>query len=351
MTALRNLSLSFLIWGLLTLPATAAPVSSAGNSWAWWSTAYSSPATSNWSPVQFASSFYGPSVKSSSTPAPVVASASPPAAAPAPVPVAAPAPVAASTPVAASVPAAYSTTSIAAPPTTPVADAYVNLGTGPYPLASQITTGNAQPWYNSSQISSLFGGQQPSAQQISAFNSAVMQRVEQSFQLSGVSVNLTSNPSVPAAHTLSLVSNTSSNTSPGVIGMTQVGASGFSFIDQQAKSAQSLDQLEWIAAHNLSHELMLAFGVGENYDQTGNYIDARNATWAMMTSPDSTFSQAAAQALALALSSNNTGTTGLNAAQLIDAQPVPEPTTVVCWLAGLSAAFLLRRKAVSARQS
>ena len=67
--------------------------------------------------------------------------------------------------------------------------------------------------------------------------------------------------------------------------MTHMGGSGFSFIDQEAKSAQSLDQLEWIVAHNVSHELMLAFGVGENYDQTGNYIDARNANWSMMVAP------------------------------------------------------------------
>ncbi len=334
MTALRNLALSVLIWGLLALPAAAVPLSSTGNAWAWWSPAYSSPATSNWSSVQFASSFYGPSGTSGSpSPAPLLASASLPAAAPAPVPA----------------PAAFSMVSQPAPATTPMADAFVNLGASPYPLASQITTGNAQPWYDSSQISGFFGGQQPSAQQISAFNSAVMQRVEQTFQLSGVSVNLTSDPSISASHTLSLVSNTTSNTTPGVIGMTQVGGSGFSFIDQEAKSAQSLDQLEWIAAHNISHELMLAFGVGENYDQTGNFIDARNASLAMMTSPDATFSQAAAQAIALALSSNNVATTGLPAAQLIDARPVPEPTTVVCWLAGLSAAFLLRRKVTAAR--
>ena len=45
--------------------------------------------------------------------------------------------------------------------------------------------------------------------------------------------------------------------------MTQVGGNGFSFIDQIAPSAHSLDQLEWIVAHNISHELMLAFGVPE----------------------------------------------------------------------------------------
>ena len=333
MTALRNLGLSVLLWGLLAIPAGAAPMSFTGSSWAWWSPAYSSPATSDWSSVQFANSFYGPSVTSSTpSPAPVVAPAS------------APAPVLSTTPQ----PAAYSTAPSPAPSATPVVNAFVNLGTGPYPLASQITTGNALPWYDSSQIAGFFGGQ-PNAQQISAFNSTVLQRVEQTFQLSGVSVNLTADPTVPAAHTLSLVSNTTSNTTSGVIGMTQVGASGFSFIDQEAKSAQTLDQLEWIAAHNISHELMLAFGVGENYDQTGNYIDARNASFAMMVNPNATFSQAAAQALDLALSSHNTATTGLNDAQVINGQPVPEPTTVICWLAGLSAAFLIRRKSAASR--
>ena len=49
---------------------------------------------------------------------------------------------------------------VARPPSTPVStpaassgpvDAFINLGTGPYPLAGDITTGNAQPWYDSSQ--------------------------------------------------------------------------------------------------------------------------------------------------------------------------------------------------------
>jgi hypothetical protein len=235
-----------------------------------------------------------------------------------------------------------------APASAPVADANLNLGSGPYPLASTITTGNAQPWYNSSQIASFFGGQ-PTAQQVSSFDNVVMQRVEQTFQQSGVPITLTLNSTNPAAHTLSLVSNTTSNTSPGVIGMTQIGASGFSFIDQEAKAAQTLDQLEWIVAHNISHELMLAFRVGENYDQTGNYIDARNANWAMMVDPNATFSQAAAQALQAALSANSTGTTGVQDAQVINGQTVPEPTTVACWLAGLSAAALMRRKLIGTR--
>ena len=152
-------------------------------------------------------------------------------------------------------------------------DAFLNLGAGPYPEESTITTGNAQPWYDSSQITRFFGGQPTAAQQAS-FDSAILQNVQQAFSQSGVPITLTDDPSVAAAHTLSLVSNTASSTLSDAFGMTELGKSGFSFIDQIAPNAQTLDQLEWIVAHNLSHELMLAFGVGENYDHTGNYIDA-----------------------------------------------------------------------------
>ena len=190
-------------------------------------------------------------------------------------------------------------------------DAFINLGNGPYPLQSTITTGNAQPWYSSSQISSLFGGQ-PTSQQIQSFDNTILQRVQQTFSQSGVNVTLTDNPSVAALHTLSLVSNTSAASLPTAIGMTQVGGSGFSFIDHIASSAQSLDQLEWIVAHNISHELMLAFGVPENYDTTGNFVDSRMANWAMMVSPTSTFSPAAAQALDQALAAQNGGNSAAN---------------------------------------
>jgi hypothetical protein len=222
------------------------------------------------------------------------------------------------------------------------ADAFINLGAGPYPEAGVITTGNAQAWYNSSQITSFFGGQ-PTSQQQAAFSSAILQRVEQTFQLSGVSVNLTTNPSVSAAHTLSVVSNTSAALLPAALGMTDVGGNGFSFIDQGAKSAQSLDQLEWIVAHNVSHELMLAFGVGENYDQTGNYIDARNANLSMMTNPSATFSQAAANALNQAIAAQDSGNaTAGQLAQVLEAQTVPEPSSIALWgllaLGGLASA-------------
>ena len=178
---------------------------------------------------------------------------------------------------------------VAAPLAASPVQAFINVGSGPFPQAAAITTGGASPWYNSTQLTNLFGGQ-PTAQQIQSFDNAILQRVQQTFSQSGISVSLTENPNTPALHTISLVSNTASATLPNAIGMTQVGGNGFSFIDQIAPSTQSLDQLEWIAAHNISHELMLAFGVPENYDKTGTFIDSKIANWAMMVNPtDSTF--------------------------------------------------------------
>ena len=231
------------------------------------------------------------------------------------------------------------------PPASSPVQAFINVGNGAYPLASAITTGGAQPWYNSSQLTTLFGGH-PTAQQIQSFDSAILQRVQQTFSQSGVNVSLTENPNVSSLHTISLVSNTASSTLPNAIGMTQVGSNGFSFIDQIAPSAHSLDQLEWIVAHNISHELMLAFGVPENYDTTGNYVDSKMASWAMMVNPGSTFSSAASQALIQSLASQTqavSGTTQLGA-QEVNPPPIPEPTTVAMWgLAAVAVAIAHRR--------
>ncbi len=78
---------------------------------------------------------------------------------------------------------------------------------------------------------------------------------------------------------------------------------------------------------------MLAFGVPETYDQTGDYVDSKLASWAMMVSPTSTFSPAAAQAITQALASQNTTSSGTSlGAQVLSA---PEPTTIALWaLAG-----------------
>jgi hypothetical protein len=305
-----------------------------------------------------------------SVPAPPVPAVSQPAQAPTPVPVPVPvsapqpapsAPLtAAPTPVAANIPAAPVAAPIMTAPVVPApvampavapaatapapsgpVNAFINLGNGPYPLAAAITTGNALPWYDSTKISSFFGGQ-PTPQQIQSFDNAVVQQVQQTFSASGIAVNLTTNPGVPAPHTLSLVSNTAASSLPSAIGMTQLGASGFSFIDQIASSAQNLSQLESIVAHNISHELMLSFGVGENYDQTGNYIDARMANWSMMVSPNATFSPAAAQAISQALATQDaSASNGTLGAQLVgsDVSTVPEPSTVVLWT--LAAACLV----------
>jgi hypothetical protein len=88
---------------------------------------------------------------------------------------------------------------------------------------------------------------------------------------------------------------------------------------------------------------MLAFGVGENYDQTGNYIDARNANMSMMSNPNATFSQAAASALNQAIAAqDSSGATSSQLAQVLDPQAVPEPSSIALWgllaLGGLATA-------------
>ncbi len=252
-------------------------------------------------------------------------------------------------------PVAMTTTSpsgiSSAPAVAAPVQAFINVGSGAYPLAAAITTGGAQPWYNSTQLTSFFGGQ-PTAQQIQSFDNTILQRVQQTFSQSGISVSLTENPNVPALHTVSLVSNTASSALSTAIGMTQVGSSGFSFIDQIAHSAQSLDQLEWIVAHNISHELMLAFGVPENYDTTGNFIDSKIASWAMMVNPNSTFSTAAAQAINQALASQaQPALTGMLGAQEFNPSPppIPEPATLAMWglaVVGFAAFRLVRARRI-----
>ena len=223
----------------------------------------------------------------------------------------------------------------------PGPDAFLNLGSGPYPNANLLTTGGSQAWSQSQAVVNLFGGQ-PTAAQQAQFSNTILQRVEQTFQLAGLNPNITTDPvaGANAAHTLSLVSNSSASTISNAVGLTDIGSNGFSFVDQAAKYANSVDQLGWIVAHNISHELMLAFGVGENYDHTGSFIDAPSASLAMMLNPNSTFSPAAAQALSQANFQQNFGGTAIGpqiiGAQVVAPQPVPEPTTLALWtLVGL----------------
>ena len=129
MTAFKYVALSGLICGLLAPSAFAAPVASTSGEWWWWSPVYASSATSNLAPNQFANSFDGPSAASASGTAPVSLSNY--------------------------VPDTSAAGLTPAPAASQVANANLNLGAGPYPLDNTITTGNAQPWYNSSQIASF----------------------------------------------------------------------------------------------------------------------------------------------------------------------------------------------------
>jgi hypothetical protein len=226
---------------------------------------------------------------------------------------------------------------------TPTVNGFINLGTGPFADASTIASGSPQAWFNSPQVANLFGGA-PTAQQQASFDSAVLQRVQQTFQQSGVPITLTTDPNLHAAHTLSVVSNSTSVPFPNSIGTSTIGGNGFSFIDPIAKSAQSVDQLEWIVAHNVSHELMLTLGVPEKFDQSGNFIDATNANWSMMTSPNATFSPAAADALNQAIQSMNATSGSAQLAQNLDAQAVPEPATLLIWGLGALAVVTAKKK-------
>ena len=221
-------------------------------------------------------------------------------------------------------------------------DAFINLGTGPYPGSTALTTGNAQPWYLGSAVDRLFGGL-PTIQQAANFDETVLERVRQTFGLSGIPVSLTNDPNLPASHSISVVSQTSNPTVAGALGMTYLGGNGFQYIDTAAKSASSVDQLEWIVAHNLAHELMLAFNVPEIHDQSGQFIDSPNASWSMMTSPTATFSPGAVADL-LSKNFQATNGTGLNpSAQMLGAPTVPEPSALVLWATIGSATLLALR--------
>ena len=316
---------SMLYLGVTSSGGTLSPASTAPTAIGGYSTfptlrlgVYSAPAASVFSPIQAAPAIYAaPAPAVAPQPIPAVATYAAPAVAAAPVAPAAPAPV------------PY--------------DAFINLGAGPYANAGGLTTGNAQPWYLSAGVDRLFGGV-PTLQQQAGFDAAVLQRAQQGFALSGVPVTITTDPNAPAAHTLSVVSQATNPSMPGAIGMTYLGGNGFHYIDNSANVAGSVDQLAWIVAHNVDHELMLAFGVPEVHDSTGQFLDARNASYSMMTSPTSQFSPAAVNDL---LSRNFLATNGsvlYPGAQLLDSRTVPEPATLALWAVLASAGVVVHRR-------
>src|SRR5439155_15323318 len=94
---------------------------------------------------------------------------------------------------------------------------------------------------------------------------------------------------------ISVVANTSFPSNPNAIGITDVGANGFSFIDKLNYASNPTD-LAWAVAHNISHELMHAFGIGYHPDD-GVYVDAGTATWSTLADPNAQFGPSATQLL------------------------------------------------------
>jgi hypothetical protein len=207
------------------------------------------------------------------------------------------------------------------------ADAFIDFGNAPYPEANFLTTGNPQPWYTSPVVSQVFGGI-PTPQQQSAFTNLVIQDLQQTFQASGLSVHLTTDPNVPAAHTFSIVAGATSPQDPPAIGMTDIGYNGFAFLDRYGQ-AQSVSELALALAHNAAHELMHAFGVSTPPDTSGQYLDAETVTWQLLTNPDAKLSPAAVQQILADDSNLSPASTGIM--PMVLASPVPEPATWAAW--------------------
>jgi hypothetical protein len=222
------------------------------------------------------------------------------------------------------------------------ANAFINFGSSNYADASSLLTGAPTAWYNSPTVQAAFGGHTPTVEQQAEFTSAVLNDVRHTFQLAGLNPTITTDPSVSASHMISVVSGAWYGPNSNAIGITNVGDSGFGFIDKLSY-ATSVDQLAWAVAHNVSHELMHAFGVSSHPDTSGDYVDAAVATWSVLTSPDSTFSPEAASLMNQSgfgdLSQNGgMGSQGIDGAQEI-LSPVPEPATYLGWslaLAGMA---------------
>jgi hypothetical protein len=230
-------------------------------------------------------------------------------------------------------------------------DAYLNFGTGPNLESDSLTTGNARYWFTSPSIEQANGGNPLSPTQQLQFAQAVMadvkQTFDQSWQAAGQSPStepsLTIDPNVPHNHTISIVSGVDYGPNPGAIGITDVGHNGFSFVDNLSY-ANNLTDLEWAVAHNMTHELMHAFGVAQHDDQTGNYLDTATASWPLLINPGTTLSpQSVNDILAHGLGRNLSAIGGASG-EMIDgdqmlASPVPEPSTLALWmLAGTAVA-------------
>ena len=283
-------------------------------------------------------------------------------------------PTAAAVPtLAASVPVATQSAAAASAGGSHSVDAFINFGNGPYSEAQSLTTGNAQAWYQSAAVQSVYHGM-PTAAQQAAFQNEVLQTVQNTYNQSGLKVSLTTDPTQNYAHTMSVVSGTSYAANSGAIGITDVGNDGFSFIDK-FNLAKTPDELATAIGHNVAHELMHAFGISGHPDQTGTFLDAAAANWSTLTNAQTTFSPQAAQMLAAQnflsgpgkdFTQGANGLTGLelltehhpkfchcpycNALHTLEAAegittaaaPVPEPTTMAFWGLAVAGGVLVR---------
>jgi hypothetical protein len=314
MTHVRALALGLLLVALLGATAEAAP---RRGSWYWW---WVRQAAANRAALAEASATEESETEPEEAAHVYTAAASP---SPAPIePVAAPVTTASlfalaptSTFSTAPAPVAWTSTAAYSPEVTSPSyshDALINFSDGPYPQAGVLTSGEARPWYESPVVHDLYGAT-PDAQQQAEFTSTVLARVEQTFRDSGVHVDLTTTPTDSAAHTLSVVSGAAYGPNPDAIGIADMGKDGFSFLDKLAY-ADSVDQLQWALARNVSHELMHTFNV-EHKDKTGEFLDAATASWDMLIDPATVFSTEAAQDLLKQDFRSRFGTAGALGAQ------------------------------------
>ena len=244
----------------------------------------------------------------------------------------------------------------AATPTTQY-DALINFGSAPYADQAILTNGTAQSWATSPSLVAAYG-HTPTAAELNTFSQTVLARVQSTFQSSGLSITATTDPNANVAHTLSVVSGLSAQASPDAVGITRLGHNGFDFIDKLGY-ANSPDQLEWAVAHNVSHELMHAFGGEHHTTPQGNNLDAGVSDWSVLIDPNTKFSAAS-----VAEMTNNLRNGGLVAkygygaetlgniaadGQMVTGQPVPEPATLALWGAVVGVGLVLRKRAISRR--
>ena len=224
-------------------------------------------------------------------------------------------------------------------------DAYLNFGTSPAPDASTLTTGTSEPWYLSPAVEKVYGGNVPTASQQASFTNMVLNDVKQTFASSGLNPTITTDPNIQSNHTLSVVSNASHTQNPNAIGISNVGGSGFSFIDK-FNFASTPEQLATALSKNISHELMHAFGVGTHPDPTGNYIDAATVSTSLLSNPSATFSpDAVALIKQTGYGESTPGSTGAQGIDgLQEVAPVPEPTTWAIWIVGGVAGLIAHRR-------